>query len=198
MALLNLLLTAVLFVLGLFEGSGTGGDPATSSSDTDGGGDGAEGDGAEGGEAGKQEPDYKAETAKWKALARKHENQAKANADAARRLKEAEDADKSELQKATDRAQSAERERDETRGQLLRLEIAAEKGLTPAQAKRLIGATREELEADADELLEAFTARGGEGESRAQKPREGLRSRSVPGSEPEENDPLKLAAKVPR
>lgn len=30
------------------------------------------------------------------------------------------------------------------------------KGLTPAQAKRLVGSTLEELEADADEILEAF------------------------------------------
>jgi hypothetical protein len=35
------------------------------------------------------------------------------------------------------------------RGARLRLEVAAEKGLTPAQAKRLVGSTREELEADA-------------------------------------------------
>ena len=42
---------------------------------------------------------------------------------------------------------------------MLRLEIAAEKGLTPAQARRLVGNTREELEADADELLEAFGAK---------------------------------------
>lgn len=38
----------------------------------------------------------------------------------------------------------------------LRLEIAAEKGLTPAQAKRLVGSTREELETDATELLDTF------------------------------------------
>lgn len=35
----------------------------------------------------------------------------------------------------------------------LRAEVANAKGLTPTQAKRLIGATREELEADAVELL---------------------------------------------
>ena len=35
----------------------------------------------------------------------------------------------------------------------LRAEIANAKGLTPTQAKRLVGETREELEADADELL---------------------------------------------
>lgn len=37
---------------------------------------------------------------------------------------------------------------------LVRLEVATEKGLTPKQAKRLQGTTKEELEADADELLE--------------------------------------------
>ncbi len=38
----------------------------------------------------------------------------------------------------------------------LRAEIASEKGLTLKQAKRLTGTTREELEADADDLLESF------------------------------------------
>jgi Spy/CpxP family protein refolding chaperone len=37
-----------------------------------------------------------------------------------------------------------------------RVEVASEKGLTPAQAKRLNGATREELAADADEILKIF------------------------------------------
>lgn len=40
----------------------------------------------------------------------------------------------------------------------LRAEVANAKGLTPSQAKRLIGATREELEADADELLKDISA----------------------------------------
>lgn len=35
----------------------------------------------------------------------------------------------------------------------MRAEIANAKGLTPGQAKRLVGESREELEADADELL---------------------------------------------
>jgi hypothetical protein len=38
----------------------------------------------------------------------------------------------------------------------MRAEVALLKGLTPAQVKRLVGATREELEADADELLTLF------------------------------------------
>lgn len=38
----------------------------------------------------------------------------------------------------------------------VRLEVAAAKGLTPAQAARLQGTTREELDADADQLKELF------------------------------------------
>lgn len=48
---------------------------------------------------------------------------------------------------------------DERLGRI-RLEVAAAKGLTPAQAKRLQGSTREELETDADDLLETFKANG--------------------------------------
>lgn len=38
----------------------------------------------------------------------------------------------------------------------VRLEVAAAKGLTPAQAARLQGSTRDELDADADQLKELF------------------------------------------
>lgn len=72
------------------------------------------------------------------------------------KLQEFEDRDKTEAQKLTERADAAERRAVEVEGRALRLEVAAEKGLTPAQAKRLVGATREELEADADELLTTF------------------------------------------
>jgi hypothetical protein len=62
------------------------------------------------------------------------------------------EADKSEAEKraaAEQRAVAAEL-------RATRLEVAHEKGLTPAQAKRLAGATKEELEADADEILRDF------------------------------------------
>lgn len=46
-----------------------------------------------------------------------------------------------------------------------RLEIALEKGLTARQAKRLVGKTRDELEDDADALLEEIgAAKGGSGD----------------------------------
>lgn len=72
------------------------------------------------------------------------------------RLKEFEDRDKTETQKLAERAEAAEKRAAELEAQAIRLEVASEKGLTPAQAKRLVGTTREELEADADELLSTF------------------------------------------
>jgi hypothetical protein len=72
------------------------------------------------------------------------------------RLKEFEDRDKTEAQKLADRAEAAEKRAAELESRSLRLEVASEKGLTAGQAKRLIGSTREELEADADEILKDF------------------------------------------
>lgn len=74
------------------------------------------------------------------------------------KLREYEDRDKTEQQRLEERAAAAETRVQEVELRALRLEVAAEKGLTPAQAKRLVGTTREELEADAEELLETFAA----------------------------------------
>ena len=190
------------------HGSGDGGKPDTGkpasgsgssgSSGSSGGGSGGSADDDDDDDADDEGEgtDPAAELAKWKALARKHERQAKANQRAAERLQEIEDAGKSELQKAQDAAAQAAKERDEARQQLLRVEIAEEKGLTLAQAKRLVGTTRDELEEDADALLKEFgTGNGSEGRA---KPASGLRSRTVPGAEPEETDIHKLAEKIPR
>lgn len=62
------------------------------------------------------------------------------------------DADKSESEKRA----AAERRAEEAEQRALRLEVAADKGLTAGQAKRLVGSTREELETDADEILRDF------------------------------------------
>lgn len=77
-------------------------------------------------------------------------------ADLEARLKEFEDRDKTESTRAIERAEAAEKAAAAAEARALRLEVAAEKGLTPAQAKRLVGESREELEADASELLETF------------------------------------------
>jgi len=147
-----------------------------------------------------KELDYKAETEKWKALSRKHEGQAKANAEAAKKLAEMEEADKTELQKAVDKALAADKAAASAQGELLRLRIAMRKGLTEAQAKRLVGETEEEIEADAKDLLESFSQKkdAGQDGSTPTRPKERLRSGAVPDEEPDEMDPQKLAAAVPR
>lgn len=74
----------------------------------------------------------------------------------AAKAKELEEAGRSDLEKLTSRAEQAEQRATSSEARALRLEVAFEKGLTPAQAKRLVGGSREELEADADEILRDF------------------------------------------
>lgn len=98
--------------------------------------------------------DQSAELEKWKALARKNEARAKENADKAKRLDDLEEAQKSELEKLTARAEAAEakiaeREKADAARSLAE-EVATAKGVT---ASVLRGSTREELEAHADSIL---------------------------------------------
>lgn len=192
----------------ILGGDGTDDDPPAGKGDAGKKGD-AEDDDAEDEsgsdkDAGKGK-DPVAEAAKWKALARKHEGQAKANAGAAQRLKEIEDAGKSETQRTTDTLAEERRLRADAETRALRYEVAAEKGLTITMAKRLVGTTRDEMEADADELMAELGKsdggdKGGEGggDDKSRRPTEKLRPGAVPGAEAEETDPTKLAAKVPR
>lgn len=142
------------------------------------------------GDAGKRALDAER---KARAAAEKRAKEAEAKA------KEFEDRDKTETQKAADARTAAEKRAEEAEAKSLRLEVAFEKGLTPKQAKRLTGSTREELEADADELLEDF--KPGDGKQTVTpgggKPKERLRGGGDPGDEPEETDPAKLAANIP-
>jgi hypothetical protein len=155
-------------------------------------------------------PAENAEAEKWKALARKHEKQAKENADAARELAALKEGEKTDLQKATDTAAEAEKRAVEAEKKVARLTVALRKGLTETQSKRLIGDTEEDLEKDADELLadfkgeetdgdEAETEPGkGERKEPRRRPKERLKPGSTPSSEPEETDPAALAEAVPR
>jgi hypothetical protein len=111
----------------------------------------------------------------WKHQSRKHE--ARANAVAPDELKRLQDRDAAlkaiEVEKltadekarldiaaaATARAE-AERLAQEATRRALVLEVAMDKGLTSAQAARLQGSTKEEMEADADELLALFVPAG--------------------------------------
>lgn len=128
---------------------------------------------------------------------------------AAERLEKIEADGQSETEKAVRRAEAAERRAEQAEAKHLRLEIAIEKGLTPAQAKRLVGSSREELEGDAAELLEAFGPRKADGEGDPKDPKaegdpkpdprrrptERLRSGAVPEAEPEKS-PTEIADEV--
>lgn len=117
------------------------------------------------------------------------------------RAKEYEDQNKTEAQKLEERATEAEKRASAAETDHLRLTVALDKapeGMPIAQvrklAKRLSGTTKEEFEADADELFADFAVNDDdEQDSTTRRPRERLRPGAAPGGEPEETDPAKLA-----
>lgn len=103
--------------------------------------------------AAQPETDWKAEADKWKSFARQNEDRAKANAEAAKKLKSIEDRDLSEMEKLkrdneelSKRAAEAERAR-------LRSDVALAKGIPADVVNALTGNTADELSAAADALL---------------------------------------------
>ena len=112
-----------------------------------------------------------------------------------RKLQELEDAEKSQLDKANERISAAERRAEDAETRALRLQVAHEKGLTPAQAKRLSGSTQEELEADADELAELFAPSSGREESTSRGPKPRIDD-DTPSDAGADEDPAELAKKV--
>ena len=97
-----------------------------------------------------QETDWKAEARKWESRAKENLTVAKANEDAAKRLAEIEEAQKTEAEKAAERLAAAEKRASELEAKALRAEVANAKGVP---ANLLSGSTQEELEASADALL---------------------------------------------
>lgn len=96
------------------------------------------------------------EVAKWKAMARKHEAAAKANADAATKLAEIEAANKTQAEKDAEAKTAAEQRAVAAETALARLKVAASKGLPSELADRLQGANEQEMAEDADRLLEVM------------------------------------------
>lgn len=129
----------------------------------------------DGGESKKPPPDPAAELAKWKALARKHEANAKANAGAAEELKAHKNAGKSETEKL--QALLAERESEARAATIkaLKLQVAADKGL-PAQLAKFLPDLDDEVDmlAAADELLEASGSAATGGQPTRQNPKSTL------------------------
>ena len=88
--------------------------------------------------------------AKLRQEAAKYRTEAKANAEAAKRLTEIEEAQKTEAQKLADRLAEAERKAQVAELKALRSDVAQAKGVP---AGLLAGDTQEALEASADALL---------------------------------------------
>lgn len=89
-----------------------------------------------------------------------------------------------------DRLAEIEKQSKAAEERALRAEVATAKGLTANQAKRLIGTTREELEADADELLQDIETRESERKKNGNHvPREGRNPK------PGKDDPLREYAR---
>lgn len=76
---------------------------------------------------------------------------------ARKKVKEYEDATKSEQEKLTESLSEAEKRAETASLTALRYEVALDKGIPKSIASRLQGTTREELETDAAELLETIT-----------------------------------------
>lgn len=116
---------------------------------------------SEDGAHGSEEHDDELRAAGRKALeAERAANKAskKQIADLQAKLKEYEDRDKSDAEKTAERLAQLEKDTAASRSRADRLEVALDKGLPKTLADRLRGSTREELEADADELLKLVNA----------------------------------------
>lgn len=80
----------------------------------------------------------------WKGKARDQEKRAKDNADAAKRLSELENAQKSETQRLTEAADAAKSDADAARAEALRYRIASKHGISEDDAETFLTGTDEE------------------------------------------------------
>lgn len=141
------------------------------------------------GDAGKQAIDrMKAE----RDAARK---EARANAEAAKRLEQIEAEQAKANQTAAEREAAAEQRAAKAEAEALKLSVAFEKGLTPAQAKRLVGGTRDELEADADDILENFPVKKDDGRPKGNAD-QGVRNPPPLPSDPRAADLAQIEADI--
>jgi hypothetical protein len=134
------------------------------------------------------DPDKLAEELeKWKGLARKHEGRAAKNAEAAQRLREIEDANKTELQKAQDAAAEAVRERDEARADHSRVMAAAAHNLPVDLIDYLGTGTDEEINGRAEAIAGAIDTRARELADEMVNQSNGGRNGFQPGTRPVES-----------
>lgn len=89
----------------------------------------------------------------WKAQARKQEERAKANADAAAELQKIKDRDLTDLQRVEKERDAATAELAATKLAAMQAKVALDKGLTADIAAMLQGDTAEAMSAHADQLI---------------------------------------------
>lgn len=131
----------------------------------------------------------KVEEIDWKAEARKWEQRAKENKSAADRLTELEEANKSEIEKAADKAAAAEKAAAEAKAEALRWKIAAKHGISDDDADLLLtGSDEETLTKQAQRLTEKVAERKKQGNH---VPREGTTPR-----EPHEDEMREFTRKL--
>lgn len=130
----------------------------------------------------------------WKKNARKWEQRAKADAEAAAAWREYEAAQKPIQERLAEELAATKAEAQAAKAELIRLQVAAQKGITGDAARLLKGESVEELEAEADILLSLINA--------AQAPRtpapdtnQGKPSTSGPGAI---TDPRQLETMTPQ
>ena len=150
-------------------------------------------------DAGGDGTDWKAEAAKYRKQARENKRDADRLGEKARKFDELEAKNKTETEKLSDAQRAAEERATTAERELARARVALRKGLTEAQARRLVGDSEEELEADADEYLKDIKpADDDEGEESppSRRPTERLRPGTRSRAVPEETDPAKLSAAI--
>lgn len=138
--------------------------------------------------------DWEAEAAKWKSLARRHEGKhldalgfkSKDEIDqlrqAAQKYGEFEETQKSEIQKATDRAQTFEQQLADERAQNARLLAAATHNIPPELIELLGSGTAEQIGARAEVLAERLKAATPPAPPVSQRPVESLTPGAAPPS----------------
>lgn len=111
------------------------------------------------------------------------------------KLKEFEDRDKTEAQKAAEERDTSKQEATEAKAEVIRLRMLVKYGLDEEDLDLLGAGDEEQIEARAKRLCERST---GKAEDPKRRPKERLRTGATGDTEPEESDPTKLAGQVPR
>ena len=111
------------------------------------------------------------------------------------KVKEYEDRDKTEQQRATEATEASKREAAEAKAEVIRLRMLVKYGLDEEDLDLLGAGDEAQIEARAKRLSERSN---GKADDPKRRPKERLKTGATSVDEPDELDPSKLAARVPR